>query len=348
MTTGNGGGRGGHGLALGRRRLVRLAAGGMAGLAFAAGRGDWTALAQTAVADPEADPVADPTASQAVGASPASGAAITIYNGQHAATTEAIAAAFTKATGIPVQIRSGEDAELANQLVAEGKSSPADVVITENSPALMLLSEQKLLAPVDAATLARVPEQYNSPNGDWVGSAARATALVYNPALLPAADLPQSILDLAKPEWQGKIGIAPAESDFQPLVAAVAKIEGRDAAAAWLAGLARNAEPYQGNTAILRAVEAGDLAAGIINHYYWFRMAKEIGADQMHSKLYYVRRHDPGALVNVSGAGALAGGRHLAEAQRFLAFLVSDAGQQALVASGDFEYPLAKGAKAPP
>ncbi|HET7092831.1 MAG TPA: extracellular solute-binding protein, partial [Thermomicrobiales bacterium] len=193
-----------------------------------------------------------------------------------------------------------------------------------------------------------VPEQYNSPNDDWVGSAARATVLVYNPAMVAEDQLPTSILDLAKPEWQGKIGIAPAETDFQPLVAAVSKIEGRDAAAAWLEGLARNAETYQGNTAILRAVEAGDLAAGIINHYYWFRMAREIGADQMHSKLYYFRHHDPGALVNVSGAGALAASRHLDEAQRFLAFLVSDEGQQTLVASNDFEYPLAKGAKASP
>ncbi|HEU5433435.1 MAG TPA: iron ABC transporter substrate-binding protein [Thermomicrobiales bacterium] len=351
MTTRDGESRGGSGRGIGRRRLLTLAAGGAAGLALTAGgagRANWTALAQTAVADPEADPEADPVADPTAGASPASGDTLTIYAGQHASTVEAIAAAFTKATGIPVQIRSGEDAELANQLVAEGASSPADVVITENSPALMLLSEQKLLAPVDAATLARVPERYNSPNDDWVGTAARETVLVYNPALLPAENLPQSVLDLAKPEWQGKIGIAPAESDFQPLVAAVAKLEGRDAAAAWLDGLARNAETYQGNFAILRAVEAGDLAAGIINHYYWFRLAKEVGADQMHSKLYYFRRHDPGALVNVSGAGVLAAGRHPDEAQRFLAFLVSDAGQAALVASGDFEYPLAKGDAAAP
>jgi iron(III) transport system substrate-binding protein len=350
MTTRDGESRDGNRRGLGRRRLLTLAAGGAAGLTFAAGasRTGWTALAQTAVADPEADPVADPEADPTAGGSPVSGDALTIYAGQHAATVEAIGAAFTKETGIPVQVRSGEDAEIANQIVAEGSASSADVVITENSPALMLLSEQKLLAPVDAATLARVPEQYNSPNDDWVGTAARATVLVYNPTLVPEADLPQSVLDLAKPEWQGKIGIAPAESDFQPLVAAVAKLDGRDAAETWLEGLARNAKTYQGNTAILRAVDAGELAAGIINHYYWFRLAKEVGADQMHSKLYYFRRHDPGALVNVSGAGALAAAKHADEAQRFLAFLVSDDGQKALVASGDFEYPLATPSAAAP
>jgi iron(III) transport system substrate-binding protein len=350
MTTRDGESRDGNRRGLGRRRLLTLAAGGAAGLTFAAGasRTGWTALAQTAVADPEADPVADPEADPTAGGSPVSGDALTIYAGQHAATVQAIGAAFTKETGIPVQVRSGEDAEIANQIVAEGSASSADVVITENSPALMLLSEQGLLAPVDPTTLARVPAQYDSPTGDWVGVAARATVLVYNPSLLPEADLPASIRDLAKPEWRGKIGIAPAESDFQPFVAAVIKMEGHDAAAKWLEGLAANAKTYQGNFAILRAVDKGDIAAGIINHYYWFRMAAEVGADQMHSKLHYFRHQDPGALVVVSGAGALKASRHPAEAQRFLAFLVSDRGQQALVQSKDFEYPLATGVAAPP
>jgi iron(III) transport system substrate-binding protein len=324
---------------LGRRALLGGAI-GLVGWSVVSPRG---VAAQTVT--PEADEPADVIVPRGT---PAPRGTLTLYSGQHGEPTREIVAAFADATGITVQFRAGEDAELANQVIAEGDASPADVIYTENSPALVLLSDQGRLAKIDPETLARVPSRYNSPLGDWVGVAARATVLVYNPALLTEAALPGSILDLAKPEWQGKIGIAPAETDFQPLVSAVILLEGEDAARVWAEGLARNAETYRGNTPILRAVDSGELAAGIINHYYWFRLAHEVGQDQMHSKLYYFGHEDPGALVNVSGAGALASSKNPDLAQEFLTFLVSQRGQETLVQSGDFEYPLASGVDAAP
>lgn len=276
------------------------------------------------------------------------GAKMTLYNGQHASTTEAIVKAFTAETGVEVQVRDGEGPELANQIVAEGDGSPADAFYTENSPALMLLSDKGLLAPVDEATLARVPEQYNSPKQDWVGVAARSHVFLYNPDLLPEAELPKSVMDLAQPEWKGKYGYAPAGGDFQPLVTAVIKLKGHDAALDWAKGLEKNGEIYQGNMAILKAVEAGELAGGITLHYYWYAMARENGADKMKSKLYFYGHQDPGALLVVSGAGALKAGKNPEAAQAFLQFIVSPKGQQALVNAGDFEYPLAQGAKGQP
>jgi iron(III) transport system substrate-binding protein len=309
--------------------------------------------------EPEADPEADPEPHQEAGegggeeiisprGTPVPGGTLTLYSGQHGEPTREVVAAFADATGTIVRLRSGEDAELANQIIAEGSASPADVIYTENSPALVRLSEQGLLAPVDPETLALVPAQYNAPQGDWVGVAARETVLVYNPALLAEADLPASVLDLAQPQWEGKIGIAPAGTDFLPLVTAVIVLEGEDAARTWAEGLARNAERYRGNIAILRAVDNGDLAAGIINHYYWFRMAHEVGEDQMHSRLYYFGNQDAGALVNVSGAGPLAASKNPELAQQFLAFLVGKQGQEVLAQSDDFEYPLGSGVAASP
>ena len=273
---------------------------------------------------------------------------ITLYNGQHTTTTQAIVKAFTAETGIEVAIRSGEGPELANQIVAEGKGSPADVFSTENSPALMLLSDKGMLAPVSEATLARVPAQYNSPRQDWVGVAARSHVFLYNPSLLPETDLPASVMDLAKPAWKGKYGYAPAGDDFQPLVSAVIKLKGHDAALDWAKGLEKNGEVYQGNTAILKAVESGKLAGGITLHYYWYAMAREQGADKMKSRLHFYGHQDPGALLVVSGAGALKSSKNPAAAQAFLQFLVSAKGQQTLVDAGDFEYPLAEGAKGQP
>lgn len=276
------------------------------------------------------------------------GSKITLYNGQHSSTTKAIVKAFTAETGIDVQVRDGEDPELANQIVAEGDGSPADVVYTENSPALMLLSDKGLFAPVNDVTLKRVPEQDNSPKRDWVGVAGRSHVFLYNPARLPEAELPTSVMDLAQPQWKGKYGYAPAGGDFQPLVTAVIKLKGHDAALDWAKGLQKNGEIFQGNMAILKAVEAGQIAGGITLHYYWYAMARENGAGKMKSKLHFYGNQDPGALLVVSGAGALKSSKNPDAAQAFLQFLVSANGQKALVDAGDFEYPLAEGSKGQP
>lgn len=265
---------------------------------------------------------------------------LTLYNGQHESTTKVLVADFTKATGIKVNIRSGEDPELANQILQERSASPADVFYTENSPALSLLSEQGKLAPLDPATYAQVPARYSSPNKDWVGVAGREVVLVYNPAKLAESTLPKSILDVGATGWSGKVGIAPAEADFQAIIAAVAKDVGTARATQWLQGLKRAGEVYSGNTAILQAVNRGQIAAGIIYHYYWFRDQAESGANSSHTKLYYFGHQDPGAFVSVSGVGVLKSSKHKADAQKLAQFLSGKRGQSDLAQSNDFEYPL--------
>src|SRR5471030_332628 len=128
-------------------------------------------------------------------------ASLTLYSAQHEQTVNLLVKDFEKQTGISVKVRTGEGPELAAQLLAEGAASPADLYFTENSPELMLLEEKGLLAPVAKATLAEIPIQYNSPNGQWVGVLARENVLAYNTAMLPAAELPASIMDLAGPAW---------------------------------------------------------------------------------------------------------------------------------------------------
>jgi iron(III) transport system substrate-binding protein len=277
-----------------------------------------------------------------------SGNTLTLYSAQHEQMTNALAKAFERKTGATVRIRFGEDEGLANQIVQEGSASPADVLLSENTPPLELLAGKGLLAQVNGSTLARVPARYDSPSGRWVGVAARETALIYNPKLIAIRQLPASILDLAKPEWKGKLAIAPSEPDFVPIVSAIDKLDGRAATERWLEGFASNAKRYDDNEGIVAAVEDGEVAAGVINHYYWYEQAAEVGAANVHSKLYYFGHKDPGALVNISGAGALKSSNEPALAQRFLGFLVSTEGQNAMTHSGDWEYPLVAGVAPPP
>lgn len=272
---------------------------------------------------------------------------LTLYSAQHEPMTEAFAKGFEEENGAEVRIRYGEDEGLASQIEQEGAASPADVVLTENTPPLESLAEKGLLAKVKASTLEQVPARYSSPTGHWVGVAARETAMVYDPRLISADELPASILDLAKPAWKGKLAIAPSEPDFVPIVSAIEKLDGEAAAKSWLEGFAANAKRYNDNEGIIAAVDAGQVAAGIVNHYYWFEAVAEEGKDKVPSRLHYFGHEDPGALVNISGAGALASSDDPELAQEFLAYLVSEEGQRAMTRSGDWEYPL-NGAVAPP
>jgi iron(III) transport system substrate-binding protein len=263
---------------------------------------------------------------------------ITLYNGQHTQLTTSLVAAFEKATGITVQIRTNDSAVLADQIVQEGGASPADVYISENSPELMNLERRGLLARLPRSILREAPDGDDSPTGDWVGMALRVSSLVYDPAHVPRSQLPASLLDMAQPRWKGKIAIAPADSDFPPIVAAVIATHGEAAARTWLAGLERNARIYQDEESIVAAVNRGDVATGVINQYYWYRLRLEIGAKAIHSALYYFSPGDVGAVINISGAALLASSKHQKDAERFIGFLVSKAGQRIIARSDDFEY----------
>jgi iron(III) transport system substrate-binding protein len=274
------------------------------------------------------------------GSDSGSSGSLTLYSAQHEPMTEALAKGFEEANGVKVQIRYGEDEGLASQIEQEGDATPADVVLTENTPPLEALAENDLLAKVDASTLAEVPARYSSPTRHWVGVAARETVMVYDPDLVAADELPASILDLAKPEWKGKLAIAPSEPDFVPIVSAIEKLDGEAAAKSWLEGFAANAKHYNDNEGIIAAVDSGQIAAGIINHYYWYEAVAEEGQAKVPSQLHYFGHEDPGALVNVSGAAALESSGDPELAQEFVAYVVSVEGQEAIAESGDWEYPL--------
>jgi iron(III) transport system substrate-binding protein len=273
------------------------------------------------------------------------GSSITLYNGQHEQTTDALVTAFEKQTGITVNVRSDDEDTLADEIVIEGSRSPADVIYTENSPPLEYLQGRGLLAPVDRTTLAKTPSRYNSPAGDWVGVSARVSVLIYNPSLIRASELPTSVLELASPRYAGKLAFAPAETDFQPIVTSVARTYGEARALAWLDGLKHNAggHVYPDNEAIAAQVNRGAVAFGIVNQYYWYRMRDELGAGNVHSEIAYFAPHDPGYVLGVSGAAVLKSSGNQADSQRFLAFLVSREGQEIIAHSTSFEYPLASG-----
>ncbi|MHC8299123.1 iron ABC transporter substrate-binding protein [Pseudomonas sp. ZS1P83] len=273
---------------------------------------------------------------------------IVVYNAQHEGLTKAWVEDFTQETGIPVTLRNGDDTEMGNQIVQEGAASPADVFLTENSPAMVLVDNAGLLTPVAPTTLEQVGAPYRPAHGRWIGIAARSTVFVYNPSKLVEADLPKSLLDLAAPSWKGRWAASPAGADFQAIVSAVLELKGEAATLEWLKAIKTNATVYRGNSSVLKAVNAGQIDSGVIYHYYSLVDQAKTGENSKNTKLYYFKHKDPGAFVSISGGGVLKSSKHQEEAQAFLKWITGKEGQEVLQTGKSFEYAVGLNAQSNP
>ncbi len=273
---------------------------------------------------------------------------IVVYNAQHESLAKEWAEGFTKETGIKVTLRNGGDSEFSNQIVAEGAASPADVFLTENSPAMALVEGAGLFAPVDADTLAQVPENFRPASGKWIGVAARSTVFAYNKTKLTEAQLPKSMLDLADPAWKGRWAASPSGADFQAIVSALLQLKGEEATAAWLKGMKENFTAYRGNGTVMKAVNAGEVDGGVIYHYYYFGDQAKTGENSNNVGLHYFKHQDPGAFVSISGGGVLVSRKHPKEAHAFLKWVTGKGGQDVLKNGTSFEYAVGEGAQSNP
>ena len=272
----------------------------------------------------------------AAGESDAGG--ITVYNAQHESLAQEWVDAFTKETGIKVTVRNGSDTEMSNQIIQEGKASPADVFLTENSPAMTQIENAGLFADIDKATIDQVPAEFRPSTNKWTGIAARSTVFVYDPKKISADQLPKSMLDLAKPVWKGKWAASPTGADFQAIVAALLELKGEEATTQWLAGMKENFTAYKGNSTAMKAVNAGEIDAALIYHYYYYGDQAKTGENSKNVTSYYFKNQDPGAFVSVSGGGVLASSKHAEQAQEFLKFVTGKKGQEILKDGTSFEY----------
>jgi iron(III) transport system substrate-binding protein len=273
---------------------------------------------------------------------------ITIYTAQHAALTQEWADGFTAETGIPVAIRKGTDILMANQIIQEGMNTPADVFLTENSPAMVMVEQAGLFAPLPAQTLSAIPDQFRPASGMWTGIAARTTLFVYNKDLLAEDALPRSMLELANPEWQGRWGAAPAGADFQAIVSALLQLRGSNETADWLAGLKRNALPYRGNFEAMRGANVGEVEGALIYNYYYYGDQNGTGESSDKLGLLFFGMDDPGGFVSISGGGVLKASDNPEAAQAFLAFVTGPRGQAILRDGHSFEYAIGSGVGANP
>jgi iron(III) transport system substrate-binding protein len=265
---------------------------------------------------------------------------IVVYAGRSEALIQPIIDQFTLDTGIEVEVRYAGSAELAAQLLEEGQNSPADIFFAQDAGALGAVAKAGLLTKMPDEVLGLVPPQYSAADGSWVGVSGRVRVFVYNPDKV--ANVPSSVFDLAEPEWQGRIAIAPTNASFQAFVTAMRVLHGEDKTLEWLRAMKTNAVIYEKNSAILEAVENKSVDAGLINHYYWFAMGREIGFENLTSRLGQFEAKDVGNLINAAGVGIVSDSN---AARSFVEYLLSRTGQQYFVDETS-EYPLISGIEA--
>jgi iron(III) transport system substrate-binding protein len=267
--------------------------------------------------------------------------ALTIYSGRTQNLIGPLLERFNKETGIPIDVKYGDSAELALLLAEEGDRTPADVFLSQSPGATGFLSGKGRLGRLEAATLDKVDARFRNADGRWVGISGRQRVLVYNAEQVTEAELPDSVLDLTGDRFTGKVAVAPSNGSFQDFVTAMRQLEGEEATAAWLKAMAANKpRTYANNNAIVEAVGRGEVEMGLVNHYYNYRFQQESPGTP--SRNHGFAGDDVGALVIPSTASILAGADKTEEAGRFVDFLLS-AEAQRYFSDQTFEYPLVSG-----
>ena len=284
------------------------------------------------------------TTSETASTSEAEPTLLTVYSGRNENLVGPLLEQFEKDSGIAIQVKYGGTAEIAATILEEGANSPADVFYAQDAGALGALQAENRLAALPDAVLNAVEPRFRSPQGQWVGTSGRARVVVYNTESVKPEDLPPSILDFTDPIWKGRIGWAPTNGSFQAFVTAMRVTLGDDRTRAWLEGIKAN-EPmvYTSNTPTVQAAVDGEIAVGFVNHYYLFRIRAEQG--NVPAENYFPPNGDLGAMINVAGAGVIAGTKNQAAAEQLVAYLLSRQAQE-YFATETYEYPLAHGVAA--
>jgi len=269
------------------------------------------------------------------------GGKLVVYSGREEEIVGPLFERFEEETGIDVDVRYADSAELAATIAEEGGNSPADVFFGQDPGSLGAVADRFATLPDEV--LDRVDARFRG--GDkWVGTSGRTRVIVYNTDALSEDGVPDSVFDLTDPKWKGKIGMAPTNASFQAFVTAMRLDVGDDRTREWLEGVMAN-EPkfYEKNTPVVEAAAAGEIELGLVNHYYLYLVRAELGEDAPIEN-HYLEGDDPGALVTVAGAGVLEGADNEENGVRFVEFLLSDEAQRFYTdEAAEAEIPLVDG-----
>ena len=269
---------------------------------------------------------------------------LTIYSGRSEEFIAPFFARWEKESGIKLNIRYGDSAELAAQILEEGKNSPADLFLSQDAGSLGALSIAGLLSQLPDSVGSEIESQYIGEDRAWVGVTGRARVFAYRPGAVDP--LPTSVAELTSAKFKDRVGIAPSNSSFQAFVTALISKKGEKFAEKWLAGMKANgAKIYLKNSEIVEAIDKGEIDLGLVNHYYVWEVSEALGRE-INAEISFFTPGDIGNLINVSGVGILGTSKKESAAIELINFLTAKPSQIAFV-EDTHEYSLISGVKAP-
>jgi iron(III) transport system substrate-binding protein len=271
---------------------------------------------------------------------------LTVYSGRAEELVGPIVERFEAETGIDVEIRYAGSTELAATLIEEGERSPADVFFAQDPASLGTVAIAGMMQELPASLLDLVPANFSDGAGRWVGISGRSRVVVYDSTTISSEELPETEDGFTAPEWRGRVGLAPTNASFLAFVAAKILLDGEEATGAWLNGMAANAAPtFESNSAIVAAVDEGQVEAGLVNHYYLLQRRAE-NADVV-AENHFFSVATAGSLVMPAGAGILTTAADQEAAEAFIEFMLSEESQR-YFADETYEYPLIAGVEPSP
>lgn len=251
---------------------------------------------------------------------------------------------FEAETGIDVEVRYGDTAELAATILEEGENSPADIYFAQDAGALGALQKEGRTRNIPENLLSQVDPRFRSREGQWIGITGRARVFDYNTEMLSAEEVPNSIWELTEPEWSGRVGWAPTNGSFQAFVSAVREQEGDERTREWLEAMqANDAQVYPNNTGIVEALGRGEVEVGLVNNYYLARFKAE---DPDFPVAHHYPSGDVGSMINVAGVAILDSSDQPEAAEAFIEFMLTPEAQEHF-AQENSEYPLIEGIDPP-
>ena len=248
--------------------------------------------------------------------------------------------AFTKETGIKVKYVTDNEGALLARLEAEGKNTPADMLITADAGNLWAAAQAGLLQPIKSAVLENnIPAHLRDPGNEWFGLSIRARTLVYNTKKVKPEEL-STYEDLADAKWNKRLCLRTSKKVYnQSLVAMMiaehGEAETEKIVKGWVANLA--VDPLSDDTRALEFAAAGKCDVTLVNTYYFGRLMKK--DPNLPLAIFWPNQNTNGVHVNVSGAGVTRHARHEQAAVKLLEFLSSDKAQN-LFADVNMEYPV--------
>ncbi|KVW94351.1 extracellular solute-binding protein [Thiobacillus denitrificans] len=275
---------------------------------------------------------------------PALAEEVVVYSARNEQLIKPLFDTYTRDTGVKIKFITDKEGPLMARLKAEGRNTPADVLLTVDAGNLWQASEEGLLRPIQSKTLqANVPAHLRDPDNEWFGLSVRARTIVYNTRKVKPAEL-STYENLAHPKWKGRLCLRTSKKVYnQSLVAMMITEYGEgkteDMVRGWVNNLATS--PFPDDTKAMEAVAAGQCDVTLVNTYYFGRLMEK--SPNLPLTIFWpnqdLKKQASGVHVNVSGAGVTRHAKNPDGAQKLIEWLSSEKAQN-LFADANLEYPV--------